>query len=230
MCRPRKPWTSTIHSLLQHLNAEGLPVPEPLGVDEHVEYVRLVPGDGGDQAWAHQITLDAVASAGALLRRVHDATVTWEPPSWAVWAIPAEGRAVICHGDPQPGNLAWRAGVAVGIFDWDVARPAERVSDIAYALEWFAPFVSDPAVLQHRGLPHDVDRRARIDALLDGYGWRGTISVVDEVLRRQRRAIDEVVWLGAAGHEPQASWVADGWPERWSTKLLVTESLRAFVN
>lgn len=228
--RPRKPWTETTHALLQHLHDHGLPVPEPLGIDEDHEYVRLVSGDAGIAAWKHQVTTTAVASAGTLLRRVHDATTSWEPPGELKWAVPAEGSTVICHGDPQPANLAWRDGVAVGLFDWDVARPAERISDVAYALEWFAPFVSDREELQRRGLGDNIDRRARVDAFLEGYGWRESIDVVDEVLRRQRRAIDEVRWLGRDGHEPQASWLKAGWPERWRSKLDVTEALRSSLN
>ncbi|WP_350271551.1 phosphotransferase enzyme family protein [Frondihabitans sucicola] len=224
--RPRKPWTSTVHSLLRHLYDQGLPVPEPLGIDADTECVRLVPGDGGEAAWPHQVSLDAVASAGELLRRNHDATRSWRRPEDAVWAVPAEGQDVICHGDPQPGNMAWHDGIAVGLFDWDDARPAERMSDVAYALEWFTPFDVDPDSLRRRGLPEDVDRPSRIHAFLDGYGWTEPLDVVDEVLRRQQRAIDEVVWLGKAGHEPQATWVAEGWPARWASKLDVTESLR----
>lgn len=225
--RPRKPWTPTLHALLRHLRAQGLPVPEPLALDEHTEDVRLVPGDAGADAWPHQTTPSAVASAGRLLRRVHDATVTWQAPADAVWSVPHEGGDVICHGDFQPSNIAWRHGEAVGLFDWDAARPADRRSDVAYALEWLAPFETDPQRLRERGLTPEVDRRARIDAFLDGYGWTGPLDVVDAVLERQRQAIDEVVFLGQAGHEPHATWVEQGWPERWASKLDVTESLRS---
>ncbi|AMM21638.1 hypothetical protein AX769_17685 [Frondihabitans sp. PAMC 28766] len=144
-----------------------------------------------------------------------------------MWAVPPEGSSVICHGDPQPANIAWRGCMAVGLFDWDVARPAEPISDVAYALEWFTPFDVDPESLGHRGLTAAPDRRARAAALLEGYGWEDRLDVVDAVLRRQQRAIDEVVWLGASGNEPQASWVAEGWPRRWADKLTVTESLRS---
>jgi aminoglycoside phosphotransferase (APT) family kinase protein len=224
--RPRKRWTQTVHALLCHLYAEGLPVPEPLAVDERYEYVRLVPGDGGEDAWPHQTTTTAVASAGALVRAVHDATRSWTPPAWAEWAVPSEGTSVICHGDPQPRNMASRDGRAVGLFDWDVARPAEPVGDVAYALEWLTPFDDDVDGLRLRGLSPSVNRRARIEAFLEGYQWQGPLDVVDAVLTRQQRAIDEVVWLGRAGHEPQASWVAAGWPVRWAAKLAVTERIR----
>ena len=227
--RPVKPWSSTVQSLLRHLHREGLPVPEPLGFDDRFEYVGFVRGDAGDDAWPYQTSAAAVASAGRLLRRVHDATLSWRAPSDAVWAVPPEGGQVICHGDPQPANFAWAGGSAIGLFDWDVARPADRISDIAYALEWFAPFVVDTVELGRRGFTGPIDRDARIEAFLEGYGWDAPLAVVDAVLARQRRAIDEVVWLGQDGHEPQASWVASGWPERWNTKLGDTESLRATI-
>jgi hypothetical protein len=214
-----------VQALLRHLVDEGLPVPEPLGTDERAEYVRLVPGDAGPAAWPHQVELDGVASAGTLLRRVHDATARWTPPADVVWSVPAESDELICHGDPQPANLAWSGGRAVGLFDWDAARPAGRISDIAYALEWFTPFEVDPDELARRGFVGQPARRGRVAAFLEGYGWEEPIEVVAAVLARQQLAIDEVVHLGAAGCEPQATWVAQGWPTRWRAKLDVTRSL-----
>lgn len=221
--RPAKPWTPTVHALLNHLVRSGLPVPEPLDSGDGVERVTLVPGEAGSDAWAHQLSVESIRSAGRLLRRVHDATVTWVPPTDANWAVPFSPEDVICHGDPQPANFAWREGIAVGLFDWDdVARPANRLSDVAYALEWFAPFEDDPAELRFRGFDETLDRRARITAFLDGYGWEGPIDVVATVTARQQTAIDEVVYLGQLGHEPQAEWVAAGWPDRWRSKLATT--------
>ena len=98
--RPRKPWTPTVQSLLQHLHGRGLPVPEPLGYDEHLEYVRLVEGDGGDDAWPHQLKLPGLRSAGVLLRQLHEASTDWQPPAFAEWSVPAESSPVVCHGDP----------------------------------------------------------------------------------------------------------------------------------
>ncbi|MEH3077850.1 MAG: phosphotransferase [Quadrisphaera sp.] len=229
--RPAEPWTPTVHSLLRHLLDAGLPVPEPLGTDGRVERVRLVAGDAGQDCWRHQLALSGVASAGRLLRRVHDASRTWRPPADAVWAVPAEPAAlpaqpvVVCHGDPQPANLAWSGGAAVGIFDWDSARPAPALSDVAYALEWLTPFEDDPAELARRGFAGEPPRRERVRAFLDGYGWEGRLDVVEAVVRRQQRVIDEVVHLGRAGHEPHATWVAQGWPARWRSKLHTTRRL-----
>ncbi|MBF5082370.1 phosphotransferase [Quadrisphaera sp. INWT6] len=207
-----------------------MPVPEPLSLDGAVETVRLVAGDAGQECWPHQLGLEGVASAGHLLRRVHEASRTWVPPADAVWAVPEEpavsgSERVICHGDAQPANFAWSGGVAVGLFDWDSARPAPACSDVAYALEWLAPFEDDPQELARRGFADVPDRRGRVRAFLDGYGWAEPLDVVGAVVHRQQLAIEEVVHLGRAGHEPHASWVAQGWPARWRSKLVTTRRL-----
>lgn len=229
--RPVAPWTATVHALLRHLHRAGLPVPEPLGIEGGVERVRLVPGAAGQDCWPHQLETGSVRSAGRLLRRLHDATQDWTPPPHAVWSVPSENSptSVICHGDFQPANLAWQDGMAVGAFDWDDARPAERLSDIAYALEYLTPFETDPAELERRGFLGPPRRRERIDAFLDGYGWDEPFDVVEAVVERQRQAIDEVVLHGEGGHEPAATWVRLGWPERWQAKLDVTRSLAGEV-
>lgn len=223
--RPAKPWTATVQSVLAHLHGRGLPVPEPLGFDTTYEYVGMVEGDAGVDAWQHQLSTDGVWSAGALLRRIQDATADWQPPSDAVWSVPHSDGTVICHGDPQPANMAWHDGRAVGLFDWDAARPGSRLNDIAYALTWLTPFESDPDELRRRGFTAAPDRRARIEALLDGYGWREPFDVVETVVQRHAQAIDEVVWLGERGHQPHAGWVADGWPARWRSGLDAMRSL-----
>lgn len=223
--RPRKPWTPTVHQLLRFLVAESVVVPEPIDLDDHVERVRFVEGDGGEECWPHQLSLAGVASAGELLRRVHDATKAWTPPPDAVWSVSFTAGSVICHGDPQPANMAWVDGRAVGLFDWDAARPGERIDDVAYALEWLAPFETDPAELRRRGFTEEPDRKSRIEAFLKGYGWTEPVDILQAVLVRKQKAITEVVELGAAGHEPHATWVAEGWPARWAANLKATRSL-----
>ena len=216
--RPRKPWTPTIHSLLEHLGAHGIPVPRPLGLDDHDEYVSLVPGLAGDEAWPDGLSPDAAHSLGRLLRAVHEATRTWSPPADAVWSVPSSPSTTICHGDPKPGNIAWRDSVAVGLFDWDAARPADPAEDVAYALLWVVPVDVDP---EDGPLPRDEieRRRARARALLDGYGWCDPIDVVDAAVSRHEQAIEEVEWLAGDGHEPHATWVAQGWPRTWRSRL-----------
>src|SRR5690606_27468180 len=97
---------------------------------------------------------------------------------------------------------AWGSSRATGMFDWDVARPAGPVSDLAYAAFWFAP-------------PDREDSRARIDALLEGYGWDGSFDPVADVRTRRFMAIDEVEHLGRAGYEPARTWLDQNWPDEW---------------
>ncbi|MEL4356999.1 MULTISPECIES: phosphotransferase enzyme family protein [unclassified Luteococcus] len=213
--RPAGPWSPTVHSLLRHLVGKGAPVPEPLELHSNHELLRVVPGDGGTMAWPHQTTIASVRSAGRLLRSIHDATLDWTPPANAQWSVTVEGGPVICHGDPKPPNMTWRDGRAIGLFDWDTARPAERISDVAYALYWIAPFDVDAAELDRRGLHHTIDAWRRIDAFLDGYAWDETIDIMAEVTARRRLAVREVVEAARAGIEPQAGWLADGIPSAW---------------
>lgn len=216
--RPRKPWTPTVHVLLEHLNAQGLPVPRPLGLDDRYEYVSLVPGTAGDEAWPHGVSPAGARSLGRLLRSMHEATRDWAPPADALWSVPHSPSGTICHGDPKPGNVTWRNGVAVGLFDWDAARPGDPSEDVAYALLWAVPVDVDPDDDPLSDGEAEL-RRARARALLDGYGWQGPIDVVEAAVSRHEQAIDDVEWLGAHGHEPHATWVAQGWPASWRGRL-----------
>lgn len=217
--RPAGPWTPTVHALLRHLHAQNLPVPEPLELSDTTEILRVVHGDAGDDAWRHQTAPSALRSSGRLLRAIHDGTRSWVPPAGARWAVPVEGGQVIAHGDVKPPNMAWRAGRAVGLFDWDSARPAQPLSDIAYALYWFTPFDADRAERKRRGLKADTDWRGRIEAFLEGYGWDADDDVYEAICARRVRAIDEVEHFGCEGFEPAATWVRQGWPEVWRSQL-----------
>lgn len=195
-------------------------MPEPLECADGYEYLRYVPGDAGEASWPHCTSLDGVRSAGTLLRDMHDATASWTPPDNAQWALPAVGQvSVICHGDPKPPNMTWENGRAVGLFDWDMARPGERIDDIAYAIQWIAPFFESSEELARRGLPSDVDTLARATAFLDGYDWTAPIDIEGVVRIRRRQAVDEVESLGRRGIEPQATWLAQGAVAQWRTAL-----------
>jgi len=216
--RPRKPWSETVHRLLRHLGERGHPVPRPLGLDDRHEYVSLIPGDDGDAAWPNGMSAEGAHSMGSLLRRIHDDTREFALPPDAVWSIPSDPAPTICHGDPKPGNVAWRQSRAVGLFDWDAARPAPVSEDIAYALLWTVPVETDPGPVPPTARERE-ERRARAAAFLDGYGWTSSLDIVDVVVARHAKAVDEVQWPGEQGHEPHATWVHDGWPERRRSRL-----------
>ncbi len=256
--RPAYPWTATVHDLLRHLHASGLVVPEPVGVDVSapasdgasigVETVRFVPGVSGGDAWRLQATDEGLRSAARLLRRVHDATRSWTPPPDAVWAVPSTPSGTVCHGDPGPWNMVWRDGEAVGLIDWDLARPAPALDDVAYALDYLAPLRSDEDCVRWHGFDVPPDRRARVRIFLEAYGTDaygtdayGTdaygpdaygidpAGIVDAILARRRATIVELRDLAARGVEPQHTWVAEGFVPAAERHLAWSEANRGLL-
>ena len=204
--------------------------PEPVGIRDGVEALRFIPGDCGPDAWRHQHTEDAVRSAAALLRKVHDATETFEPPEGAEWAFPPlEGATVVTHGDPGPWNFVWRDGEAVALVDWDYAAPAPAMDDVAYAVETFAPLRADDAVRDVHGFEEIPDRAARVHAFAEAYGLGGTSGLADRVIERQQTTLTRLADLAARGHEPWASWVRAGYLDEIRGRVRWTREHRHFV-
>ncbi len=212
--RPVRPWTGAVHALLTHLREQGLEcVPEPVGVRDDVEAVTYLEGEAGHAGLRHQYDVAGLESAARLLRRIHDATEGFEPPSVVEWAYPpVPGASTVCHGDPGPWNFVWRDGEAVGLIDWDHASPGPVAEDVAYALDSFAPFRPDEVALHDHGFPAVPDRAARVRAFAAAYGV-GTVGLVDRVLDRQQRTVDRVLVLADRGLDPWAGWVREGYLE-----------------
>ncbi len=167
--RPTGPWTPAVHELLTVLRAAGIDeVPEPLGVDDAGrEVLSFLPGEVGhdplpDWLWRSSV----LEEAGALLRRIHDASLPLVARE-AEWQLPPhEPVEVICHNDVAPYNLVFADGRLSGIIDFDTASPGPRVWDLAYLAYRLVPFAEDSGA----GAPADEHRPARLRALIDGYG------------------------------------------------------------
>ncbi len=178
--RPAGPWTPTVHRFLRHLRRAGFSAaPMPLALEEGEEIVSFVEGrvceDLADPATGSRAML---ASAGALLRRFHDAARGFleTDPEEQLWMLPPrEPRAIVCHGDFAPYNVVTAGEAAIGIIDFDACHPAPAVWDLAYAVYRWAP-LSEPA---QDGVAFGTEeqlRRARL--FCDAYG-------ADEEDRRQ---------------------------------------------
>jgi aminoglycoside phosphotransferase (APT) family kinase protein len=120
----------------------------------------------------------ALATAAALMRRLHDVSVRYVPPPGATWStemadpdaaeVPAD-ELVICHNDVCLENLVYRNQVAVGLLDFDFAAPGRRLHDLAVFARMNVPIdTDDDARLLGRAGPFDAPRRLRIVA--DAYG------------------------------------------------------------
>ncbi len=202
--RPSNPHTPTIHAFLRHLRSVGFEAASfPIGVDpdgrERLEYIEGDVAYPPYPAWAQ--TDLALASAVALVRRLHDASATFVPPPDATWSsemADPEGGPVICHNDVCLENVVYRDQVAVGLLDFDFAAPGRRLYDLAQFARMNVPLdTDDDAVLLGRIPPFDPFRRLRIVA--DAYGLppgrREFLDVVAEGIRRGgqflQRRLDE---------------------------------------
>jgi len=213
--RPAYPWTPTIQALLRYLTANGFDaVPRPIGIADGVETLSFIPGESGPAGWAKIVPDGGLRTFARFLRRYHEATVGFEPPSLrAPWAFRSGGagpREVICHGDFGPWNVVWHGAEPVGLLDFDFAGPGDPMSDVAYALEYVTPFRDDEESVKWQAYPEPPDRRRRIEIFAEAYGMAGTDGLVDAVIERQRLDIHRVRTLAARGYEPQRTWVREG--------------------
>ncbi len=147
--RPLQNWSPTIHQVLKHLEYFNVDeCPKFIGITDNQEILSFVAGDTYNYPLIGAIASDeALISAGKLLRKIHDSTVSLLDQidvSKQPWMLePKEPFEVICHGDFAPYNVALSANTVVGVFDFDTAHPAPRLWDLAYSVYCWAPFKTD---------------------------------------------------------------------------------------
>jgi hypothetical protein len=213
--RPVQPWTPAVHALLGYLEEAGFPyAPRVLGTDEEGrEVLAYLEGEAGPHGWSEVVGEAGLVTFARLLRHYHDVVADFRPPDELTWCT-GERRLrpdeVICHGDFAPWNIVWRAGRPVGILDWDYARPASRLHDVAYALEYVAPFRDDAEALRWLRYSEPPDRRHRLEVFATAYGLTSTAGLVDAVIAVQQKVIRQVRRLAGQGCQPQVHWVGEG--------------------
>lgn len=213
--RPMYPWSPSVHELLRHLADVGFPyAPRVLGVDDQGrEVLTYLDGDSGGDGWARVVDEAGLRAMGRLLRDYHDAVAGFRPRTGAVWSsgsVPLQAGELVCHGDFGPWNLVWRGSRPVGVIDWDHAGPRRPVCDVAYALEYVAPFRDDAESARSMHHPAPPDRRRRLEIFAAAYGLTSLDGLADEVIAQQRQVLALVRRLAADGQQPQASWLTDG--------------------
>lgn len=171
--RPVRPWTPSVHGLLRHLQSVGFyGAPKVHGIDDcQREILDYLPGTVGNYPWSNEVRSEtALLSSARLLRDYHEATVPIADTQDAGWMFPAmEPREVICHSDFAPYNCVFEGERAVGIIDFDTARPGPRAWDLAYALYRFAPFAG-PGNKDGEGSGDICVQAVRARAFLEAYG------------------------------------------------------------
>ena len=172
--RPSNAHTATIHHFLRFLREHGFEAAShPVGVEpDGRERLEFIPGDVAVPPYPDWAQTDiALATTAALLRRLHDVSARYVPPSGASWSTELAdpgGGAVICHNDVCLENVVFRDRVAVGLLDFDFAAPGRRTHDLAAFARMNVPMdaAADAALLGWA--PADTARRLRIVA--DAYG------------------------------------------------------------
>lgn len=233
--RPTYPWSAAVHALLRHLEAVGFRYsPRLLGLDERGrEVLTYLEGESGPAGWARVVDDAGLVAFARLLREYHDAVAGFAPPAGSRWSTGREGVGegeVVCHGDFGPWNAVWRDGRPVGLLDWDHARPAPPLHDVAYALEYVAPFRDDAECVRWLRHPGPPDRRRRLELFAGAYGLTSTEGLVDAVIAVQRDTVEQVRLLAAEGHQPQADLVAGGHLRELAARVAWSEANRHLVD
>ncbi|GGQ08074.1 aminoglycoside phosphotransferase family protein [Streptomyces roseolilacinus] len=213
--RPVQPWTPAVHALLRHLQDVGFTrAPRVRGVDGRGrEVLEYLPGESGPAGWAKVVPDAGLTAFARLLRDYHQAVREFRPPPGLLWctgAGTADEDEPVCHGDFGPWNVVWNGGEPTGLLDFDYARPAPPLHDVAYALEYAAPFRPDTECVRWLGYAGPPDRRRRLELFADAYGLTDTTGLVDAVIAVQLTTRDLVRSLAAQGHQPQADQVRAG--------------------
>jgi aminoglycoside phosphotransferase (APT) family kinase protein len=220
-------WSPAVHDLLRYLQSVDFPAPCVLNTEDGVETLTWIEGESGPDGWAKVVPEPGLRRWARFLRDYHDAVAGYRPPADSVWSSGARGCSpgdIICHGDFGPWNSVWRGGDVVGLIDWDHARPARPLFDVAYGLEYAAPFRDDEECVRWLRYPGPPNRRRRIEVFCDAYG----IPVPDDV----SACVAEVQRIVAAnceanarrGIEPQATWVREGYLGECKARIAWTES------
>ncbi|GAA3397012.1 aminoglycoside phosphotransferase family protein [Cryptosporangium minutisporangium] len=209
--RPLHPWSTSVHELLLHLERVGFPFsPRLLGIDaDGREVLTYLDGDSGADGWGRVVEDAGLRAMARLLRAYHDAVRDFRPDATAGWAACAGAVGpdeLVCHGDFGPWNLVWRGSEPVGSLDWDYAWPARPVHDVAYALEYVAPFRDDQFCRESLRYPAAPDRRRRLERFAEAYGLSSTAGLVDEVITQQEQVGRRARALAAQGRQPQVAW------------------------
>lgn len=222
--RPVRPWSPAVHALLRYLERVGFPSsPRVLGVDgEGREMLTYLDGESGPLGWRHAAREEGLTALARLLRQYHDTVAAFRPGDDLRWYTGQGGSRpgeVICHGDFGPWNIVWRDGLPAGVIDWDTARPANPLHDVAYALEYVAPFRDDAECLRWLGYSRPPDRRRRLELFAAAYGLTDVAGLADRVIQVQQDGMEQVRRLAAAGHEPQAGWVHEGYLDELARRI-----------
>ena len=215
---------------MHHLEAVGFTAaPRVLGFDEHGrEILTYLAGELGAAGWA---------------MIVDDPALTVPPGSCASTTMPSSrtarrpepsGPTLTSHyttrssatATSAPGTSSGETGSQSASLTGIWPGPGTAIDDVAYALEYAAPFRDDEMAARWLAYDRPPDRRQRIERFASAYGLTSVAGLVDQVIRRQRLTSERVQALAERGVEPQATWVANGYLDQLEARAAWSERHR----
>lgn len=221
--RSSGPQSHAVLALLRHLDDVGFDeAPQVVGTGfapDGRETLGFVEGESPQpRPWSDE----AVAEVGTILRRLHSATASFDPPDpplWRPWfARSLPGRQpVIGHGDLGPWNVLAREGRPVALIDWDNAGPVDATWELAQ-VAWLNVQLHDDDVAERNGLPDAAHRAEQLRALVDSYGLAKDRRerLVSQIAEFAIHAARQEVLDAGVIPETDSAVAEDGFPTLWA--------------
>lgn len=168
------PWSATTIALLRHLESVGFThAPRIVGEGIDAQGREMLTYVEGESPHPYPWDDEALPLLGTMLKQLHAATASFEPPAdaiWRSWFGRALGRpSVIGHCDTGAWNIIARDRMPVALVDWEAAGPVDPLVELAQAC-WLNALLFDDNLAQSLGLGSAEARGWQVGLLLDGYG------------------------------------------------------------
>lgn len=231
---PHHPWSGSTRALLRHLEAVDFAYsPRLVGFDDERDALSFIPGRSGADGWAPAVDERGLKDAARLLRAYHDAVSNWRGDRDLVWFDGSRGTGgtgrIVCHGDFHPCNIVWDGVTPVGLLDYEYARVARPIDDVAYACEYFVPFRDDVECIRWLRYPGPPDRRRRLSLFAEAYGLPSVSGLVEHVITMQQHTRDLIVRLAHEGVPRQVGLVRDGFLAEMDARISWSTTHRQLI-
>jgi len=210
--RARGPWTPSVHALLRELRGAAgvVEVPRVYGFDARGrEVLEYLPGRVPEPD-VETSSDELLGDAMRWLRRLHDAVAgTSLPGPWRTTSSAPGAGELLCHNDFAPYNVAVSTSATgerlVGVFDWDLAGPATRLEELAFAAwNWVPMWQVLPA----------ATAAYRLETMAAAYGDVSAEQILDGVVPRIEKTVDLIRAGLASGDAGMANLASVGEPQR----------------
>ncbi|WP_203580882.1 phosphotransferase [Microbacterium hibisci] len=213
--RPHQSTSAVVEAYLLHLESAGFTgAPRWLGRDHQGrDVLTFLEGDvAGSPVDAWATSDEVLPGVARLLRRLHDASESFDPPTLPVEpgkptpSFPAGEPVIFGHRDLTPQNTVFRDGVAWGVIDFDLSNRTTRSVDFVNTAMHWVPLCADVDVEPGQA---GRDAGSRLRLMYDAYG-------------RDRFDVDlllEAARLRFSGSYAAMKWAAEnlggGWARMW---------------